>query len=205
MSYRIVFMEFLTIPLVLNVVIAILLIAVIIYVARLTIYLKNFKENRSELQKIIHDLSHHIARAEASIEGLHNAVDESGVDLQARLNKANAMFDELDIVVQTGDNLANRLEELAVKNRKIIEGNEGDLENLARMRGKDDYEDRVENLVRTVDGGESKASKFAIRDPEMERGGEAQKTGFTLEDNEVLSEAERDLYESLQKIRGGNK
>jgi hypothetical protein len=202
---RIVFMEFLTIPFILNVVIAVLLVTVIIYVARLSVYLKNFKENRSELQKIINDLSHHLARAESSIEGLHNAVDESGVDLQARLNKANAMFDELDIVVQTGDNLANRLEELAVKNRKIIEGNEGDLENLARVRGKNDYEERVENLVRTVDNEESKTSKFAIRDPEMERGGEAQKTGFTLDDNEVLSEAERDLYESLQRARGGNK
>ncbi len=139
------------------------------------------------------------------MDSLHEAADDAGQDLQARLNKANTMFDELDIVVQTGDAIANRLEILAVKNRKIIDGGESDIEDLARSRGKQNYEERVESLVRTVDNAESSASKFSIRDPELERGEQAQETGFTLDDNEVLSEAERDLYDTLQKARGGKK
>lgn len=199
-------MDFLTLPLIMDAVIAILLIATIVYVARLSVYLKKFKENRSELQKVVSELSVQITNAERSVDNLHQAADDAGQDLQARLNKANAMFDELDIVVQTGDVLANRLENLAVKNRKIIDGGESDIEDLARSRGQENYEERVENLVRTVENGESSTSKFMIRDPELERGEQTQKTGFTLDDdNEVLSEAERDLYDTLQKARGGKK
>lgn len=206
MYYTLVYMDFLTLPLIMDAVIAILLIATIVYVARLSVYLKKFKENRSELQKVVSELSVQITNAERSVDNLHQAADDAGQDLQARLNKANAMFDELDIVVQTGDVLANRLENLAVKNRKIIDGGESDIEDLARSRGQENYEERVENLVRTVENGESSTSKFMIRDPELERGEQTQKTGFTLDDdNEVLSEAERDLYDTLQKARGGKK
>jgi uncharacterized protein YoxC len=198
-------MEFLTLPFIMDVVIATLLIATIFYVARLSLYLKKFKENRRELQSVVAELSVQITSAERSVDSLNKAADEAGQDLQARLNRANVMFDELDIVVQTGDAMANRLERLAVKNRKIIEGGESDIEDLARSRGKQDYEERVENLVRTVDNVELTTPKFSIRDPEIERGEISQKTGFTLDDNEVLSDAERDLYETLQKARGGKK
>ncbi len=201
MCYTLVYMEFITLSLVSDVIIAVLLVATIFYVLRLSVYLKAFKDNREQLQSVISVLSTQIERAEKSVEGLHSAADEAGHDLQARLNKANAMFDELDIVVQTGDALANRLEDLAVKNRKIIDGGESDLEDLAKARGQKDYDERIENLVGTVEN----ASKFAIRDPEVERGESSKSEGFTLDDNEVLSEAERDLYNALQKARGGKK
>jgi uncharacterized protein YoxC len=189
-------MEFLSASLVLNIIIAILLVATIAYVARLSIYLKAFKNNRDELKLIIAQLSTQITKAEQSVEGLHVAADDAGQDLQSRLNKANAMFDELDIVVKTGDALANRLEDLAIKNRKIIDGGESYLSDLVRATKKETYDNRVENLVRHVEKTPAPDAGFAIRDDNTD-----DQDGFTLDDNEVLSEAERDLYDALQESK----
>lgn len=197
--------ENITLSLVLDGIILILLVATIIYTARLSLYLKKFKENRKELKKIIKELSSHIDKADKAIDGLHDVAADAGQDLQLRLNKANSMFDELDMVVQTGDALANRLEDLAIKNRKIIEGGESDLSDLAKATSYNSrVKSRVKSLVNDIDAQDenkkdSKLSAFSIRDPEMERGDNVGDGGILLDDNEVLSDAERDLYESIQQ------
>ncbi len=194
-------MTIITLPLILDGLIAVLLVATIIYVIRLTYYLKHFKKTRGELESIIKDLSGHITKADKAVKTLNETVDESSDDLQNRLNKANAMFDELDIVVQTGDALANRLEELAIRNRKIAEGKVDDLDNLPSVeKSREDYNERLEEIVRKAEDSRPN-SVFSIRDPDMERGETDEDGGFTLEDDEVLSEAERDLYEKLNKSK----
>jgi len=209
-------MEYLSLGLVLDCLIVILLIATITYSARLAIYLKRFKNNRDELQGIITELSQHIDKANQAVESLHEAADEAGHDLQARINKASQMGDELNMMVQSGDVLANRLEDLAIKNRKIIDGGEGDLDDLrnaTKSSARDDeneYEARVQNLINDVsedDQGASKKSPFMIRDPELERGdkGDQSNGGFTLDNDDVLSDAERDLYDALQKKKNQKK
>jgi ABC-type transporter Mla subunit MlaD len=190
-------MEFVTLPILLDGIIALLLLATIAYVIRLTLYLKAFKDSRSELQTVVKTLSAHIDKADKAIHSLNQTVDDTAEDLKYRMDKANAMFDELDLVVQTGDALANRLEELAIRNRKIMDGGEGDLGDLLKQTQNEDYDRRVKKVLNET---EKAPSNFAIRDPEMEKGGKRQKIdGFTTDDDEVLSEAERDLYEALQK------
>ena len=187
--------EYLTLSLFADILITILLIATIAYAVRLSGYLKKFKESRADLENIIKDLSTHITKAEKAVSGLNETVEMSGNDLQKRMDKANAMFDELDMVVQTGDRLANRLEELAIRNRRIIDGGDGDVDDLKRAAS---YDDRVKKVVETIEREDEYAhgSVFSIRDREAEEGGQAD--GFTLDDNEVLSEAERDLYNAMQ-------
>ncbi len=195
-------MENISLSLVLDGVIVVLLIATIIYAARLSLYLKKFKDSRDELEGIITNLSKHIDKADKAVHELHTAVDESSGDLQARMNRAKDMFDDLDLVVQTGDSLANRLEELAVRNRRIMDGGEGDLSDLQNMTEKTEYDNRLEKIVKSVKGKPAEKTKikspFSIRDPEIENGGLSD-GGFTLDDNEVLSDAERDLYDALQR------
>lgn len=195
-------MEHISLSLVLDGIIVILLIATIIYAARLSLYLKKFKESREDLEGIIKNLSTHIDKAEGAVQTLNESVEDASEDLQRRMNKANAMFDELDIVVQSGDSLANRLEELAVRNRKILDGGEGDIDDLVKVTGGSEYEERLENIVKKVEEQRSdkqvSPSPFMIRDTELEKDGIVDE-GFTLEDNEVLSDAERDLYDTIQK------
>lgn len=210
-------MENFSISLILDGVILILLVATIIYAARLSIYLKRFRDSKSDLEAIITDLSKQIHKADSAITTLNKTVDESGTDLQDRMDRANQMFDELEMVVQTGDTMATRLEALAVKNRKILEGDTSDLDELANITAQKtsgvNYDERLEGIARKVneiaDEPEESASIFSIRDPEIERGDDTS-TGFELnnEDNDLLSEAERDLHNALSKKNsraGGNK
>ena len=208
--------ETISMSLILDGVILILLVATIIYAARLSLYLKRFRDSKSDLESIITDLSKQINKADTAISTLHKTVGESGTDLQKRMDRASQMFDELELIVQTGDSMANRLESLAVKNRKILEGGQSDLDDLVRMTStkKTDYDERLEEIAHRVneiaDEPSEPASIFAIRDPDVERGdGEGAVSGFELsdDDQDVLSEAERDLYETLKnkKSRAGGK
>jgi uncharacterized protein YoxC len=165
-----------------------LLIAAIAYAIRLTQYLKRFKESRSDLEAIIKDLSIHIEKADKATTSLRESVEASADDLRERMSRANKMFDELDIVVQTGDALASRLENLASRNRRIIEGNESDIEDLQRgLKTQGEPKKQKEN------------SLFAIRDREMEDNSENEAQGMMIEDEELLSEAERDLYNAMRQ------
>jgi len=172
--------------------IALLLIASIAYTVRLTIYLRNFKKSRTELETIVRQLSMHIDTADRAVQTLHNTVDECSEDLDRKMHRASRMFDELDLIVQSGDSLANRLEEVATRNRTIIDGGDGDVSDLSKMA------DTINPLNASDDDA---SSPFSIRDPEIEKGGIAASAGFTLDNNDVLSEAERDLYETLQKAK----
>ena len=203
--------ENLSLGMMLDIVILVLLLATIIYAVRLTAYLKKFKDSRSDLEGVIKDLSVHVNKPEKAMADLNDAVDISSHDLKDRMNRANKMFDELEMVIQTGDALANRLETLAVRNRKIIEGGEGDVTDLMRhnLQKLPSYATRLENIVKTVDGGEEPESAarpvFSIRDPEIERGEPSLDAGFTMDDDDILSDAERDLYEALKNNKKTSK
>jgi exonuclease VII small subunit len=194
----------LTLSLALDGLIVVLLIATIVYVARLSVYLKRFKDSRAELEGIVKELSDHITKADKSIKILNETVEISSDDIQRRMDKATAMLDELDMVVQTGDALANRLEDLAIRNRRIMNGGDGDAEDLEKVTKKTitDYDERLEKIVKKVKGSDdenhSVPSLFSIRDREIENGQSVANDGFTLDDDEVLSDAERDLYNAMQ-------
>lgn len=200
-----------SVGIVLDIMILVMLIATIIYAIRLTGYLKRFKNSRAELEGVIKELSVHVNKAEKAMADLSEAVDISDHDLKDRMNRANKMFDELEMVVQTGDALANRLESLAIRNRKIIEGGEGDAANLMRrtLENETPYETRLETIVKKVEyreEAEPARTVFSIRDPEIERGEPSGDDGFTMDDDDILSDAERDLYEALKnnkRTRGG--
>jgi len=185
--------EALPISLILDGFVVVLLIATIIYAARLSFYLKRFKQSRAELEAIIRNLSVHIDKADIAVRKLNTTVDDSAQDLEKRMIRAEQMFDELDIVVQTGDSLASRLEELAVRNRKIIEGDDGDIADLANQNP---------SKAKSKKGSKNDMGVFSIRDPEMETGqGVTSNQGFSLDDD-VLSDAERDLYNVIQNKKG---
>jgi uncharacterized protein YhaN len=192
----------LTLSLALDVLIIVLLIATIIYAARLSLHLKKFRNARAEMDDVVKDLSRQINKADKAVNGLNTTVTNSSEELQLKMDNAKAMFDELDMVVQSGDALANRLEELAVRNRKILDGEEGDLADLAKSkknRGGDDYDLRVNKIIKSAEETEEPSGNpFSIRDYDVDRGDPSENSGLTLDDNDMLSDAERDLYNALQ-------
>lgn len=73
--------------------------------------------NREAFEKLIQALNIATARAEGAITGLREAATESADGLQTKINAARALSDELEIMVQAGDSLAERLQDLAAKSR----------------------------------------------------------------------------------------
>lgn len=97
------------ISLIMNVIIAGLLVATIVYAIRLNRQIERLRDSRSELAELIVGLNEATANADTAVRGLRKAAGDTGEQLQRAIDKATALRDELAFMVETGDALANRL------------------------------------------------------------------------------------------------
>ncbi|MBL4601491.1 MAG: hypothetical protein JKY84_01970 [Emcibacteraceae bacterium] len=67
---------------------------------------------------IINQLNASTSHAQQSIIELRNVVSEEGQKLDQKLRKASEMADELDMINETGSNLADRIEQGLTGNKK---------------------------------------------------------------------------------------
>jgi len=86
-----------------------LLVAFIVFAVRLNRSLAGLREGKAELERLIREFGEATARAETGVKGLKRTADETGAGLQARIDKAKALQDELAIIVESGERLADRL------------------------------------------------------------------------------------------------
>lgn len=162
----------------------------IFYVLQLSRNLNNFKSHRAELKSVILELTSNIDRAQDSIEGLKNASNAAAVDLEDVLHDSRQMLDELKMINETGNNLADRLEGLAQRNRRVAQG----LEDAPSLEGEEYIDDTPP--VREQDNREDPS--FFIQDRDFDEGDHTQPQGEHAGDT-LSSQAERDLYEALMK------
>lgn len=148
------------------------------YALRLSKSLNNFRKYRSEFKKSIEELSGHIERAEKAIHSLKSESTKASRDLQSVVHDARLLADELQLMNQSGDGLARRLEDLAGKSGRIIQGG-------AKPETEDYSEIFEEDSLVASDGGDT----FFIQDRDFE----------DQDNGGPESEAERDLYEALKK------
>jgi hypothetical protein len=92
--------------------------AIIFYCLRLSRQFNRLQADRKAFETLIQSLNVASARAEAAIRAIKEAAIGSGDALQDRINKSRALSDELEIMIQAGDSLANRLQTLAEKSRR---------------------------------------------------------------------------------------
>lgn len=194
---------------VLNGVLLALLCATIFFAVRLSLSLKAFRESRAGLSALISDLSRNIDQAQIAIAGLRESARDAGKDLQEKIAAARSLRDELDLMTESGENLAKRLENLATRARE--EGASSGAASLFRAGAR-----------RSGAGG-----GFAIRDRDIDSGSEPSAragrssaspipaapalfpgdSGPEDEDEApegLNSKAERDLYAALRKgAKGG--
>lgn len=98
-----------TISLFLDVIVAVLLVATIVYGAMLNRRLTGLRSNKAELEALIHSFGEACARAEAGVKTLRSATDEA-TRLQAYLDRSQALRDDLSFLLDRGSSLADRLE-----------------------------------------------------------------------------------------------
>ncbi|HNQ92140.1 MAG TPA: DUF6468 domain-containing protein [Alphaproteobacteria bacterium] len=179
----------------LDIVIIVMLGATIFYAARLGKHLSIFRANRSEMERLIRELSSQITRAQEGISTLDDISSTQGDHLRQMVAKAQGLCDELEIMTEAGNSLAERLEKLASKNRAIADDIGQNALNTvypgqkAERPEKPKFEDSLpraskERVVPSLE------PSFAIRDPDYEE--------ETDEGNEFMSKAERDLASALK-------
>ncbi len=194
---------------VLNGVLLVLLAAPIYFAVKLSLSLGAFRNSRGELAALISELSRTIDQAQIAIAGLRESAREGGRALQEKIDMAQALGDELDVMAASGEKLARRLEAVMARGRE-----ESASGAAALFRGAP---------PRKASGNETEASGvpdgsggFAIRDREIDAGGAPPSARVpdrpalfpgddpdAAEDDAIpeglYSKAERELYAALKK------
>lgn len=200
--------------LILDIVIIVLLGATIFYALRLSRHLDAFRSNRSDMERLIRELSAQITRAQEGVTALDDASRSSGDELRSLITKAQGLTDELSLMTEAGDSLAARLENLATRNRTIVDELGQTASNLVypgtKTLGSATHERKVDVLKADE---ASPASLFAIRDPDFQTDRDDEENFFKEDpvendkfsgSDDFATQAERDLAAALKrrKMRG---
>jgi len=182
----------LVLPMIIDSLIILLLGGTIFYAARLSHHLKAFRNNKAELEKLLVTLSSQVDKAEASIQGLRESARQSGRDLQGVVHEANAVSEELQIINQSGDRLAARLE-------SVMDNVSPSAQTIHPVQPRVP-EQNISNKSESFEG-------FSIRDSEFEDefDGSMDENGLMSvdyedaeEDEDLVSRAEKELYDALR-------
>jgi hypothetical protein len=104
--------------LLLNILILAALGVTIFYCLRLSRQFEQMRADRKVFETLIQGLNLASSRAEASIKSFRETAVGNGDILQDKINKSRALADELEIMIQAGDSLADRLQDLAEQSGK---------------------------------------------------------------------------------------
>lgn len=104
-------------------VIAILLVATIVYCFNLNQRLSALRDAQEEFKGLIRSLDEATHKAQVSIEDLKAAALEAGQELETRTAAARLLSDELSVICQSGNNLAARLTDKLTEPGKSARGN----------------------------------------------------------------------------------
>lgn len=96
--------------LILDVTVAILLVAFIAYAVALSRQLKELRKSRDEMERVIKTFNEATARAEAGIPRLRKTAEDAGRSLDEHVAKARTLRDDLAYMVERADGMAVRLE-----------------------------------------------------------------------------------------------
>ena len=108
--------------LVLDGLVALLMVATIVFCFRLNRRLASFRGVQAEMKGLVSSFVAATERAELGVARLRAAAEESGVTLQERFEGARAVADELAFLSESGTRLAERLEAGVTDRRSRPEG-----------------------------------------------------------------------------------
>jgi len=180
------------IGLILDGIILVLLGVTIFYAARLTIFLKSFRDSRDNVEKLLSNLSAMITKSETAINNMRGESGEAANALKNVINEASFLSDELRFMNETGDSLAGKLEKLVESNRELVDqleehGGVGRPRIKIDSQGFNHLED--EGWYLEVDGEQQNTPEETQDEPRNS------KSGFMINDREY--EEDSDLEEAF--------
>src|SRR5262245_355159 len=109
-----------------DIVVAILLVATIVYVRRFGVRLEAIRASRAEFEKLIADLTKSTDQAASHLHQFRSTADVAGRDLQARIERAQALAaefgkigDDLKLLTERADSATGKLESAIGRSRAI--------------------------------------------------------------------------------------
>ena len=151
----------------------------IYYARRLSNSLGNFRKTRNEMKTLIAELSKNINEAQGAIEGLKATSNIDANNLDDVLHDSRRMSEELKLINESSDNIANRLEGLISQTSRAQNFDIDDA----------DEEFFVEPQAANEDDGPVDPPSFFIQDREFEE---------ETDDDGFISEAEKELLAALK-------
>ncbi len=177
--------------LVLDIAVLTALAGTIYFALRLSSSLNNFRAHRNEMKSLIAELTKNINDAQTAIEGLKATSNIAADNLEDVLHDSRRMAEELRMINETSDSLANRLEGLASQKGVLGEGSEP-----SYFDADEEEEFFEEPRAANTDDGPIEPPSFFIQDREFD---DADGDDNTDSANETfVSEAERELLQALQ-------
>ena len=177
--------------LIMDILIIVLLAATIFYAVKLSRHLEVFRSNRSDMERLIRDLSMQITRAQEGISTLDDVAKESSKELRKLVDRAVGLSDELQIINESSDKLAERLESLGSKNREIAD-------HMSQTSVRLTYPGATRApAIKTERASEPEvpsSALFSIRDPDFKDDDE----------EEGLSQSEKNLAAALRRKGKGD-
>jgi len=113
-------MEGINIAIIIDIVILIALVATSVFAIRLSRQFSILHTDRESLENLVTNLSNAVDRAESAIQSMKKTAMTEGEGLQASINKSRQISQELEIMIEAGDNLAERLQNIAQSSRKAV-------------------------------------------------------------------------------------
>ena len=183
-----------------DILITCLLAATIFFAVKLSRHLDSFRSNRSDMENLIRELSNQITRAQEGISVLDELSANRGDELRSTISKAQGLSDELQLMTESANSLAERLEVMAIRNREIVTEMDKKAMDMVYPSERSampapltatrtpKYEETLTKAkpVKSVD------DVFSIRDPDYEDDLEDEQDDFS-------SQAERDLADALKR------
>jgi methyl-accepting chemotaxis protein len=106
-------------------VVAVLLVATLIYVRRFSKQIAAIRDSRGEFEKLIGDLTKSTDQAASHLHQFKMTAELAGSDLQARVDRAQGLgagfgkiTDDLKLLTERAESAANRLEAVIAKSRQ---------------------------------------------------------------------------------------
>lgn len=93
-----------------DVIVALLLITTIVFCLKLNKRIRILQDSKSELAQLIEKFDQSTVRATHSIHEIHKASKKIAENMQARLDKANFLADDLAFMIEKGSKIADRMD-----------------------------------------------------------------------------------------------
>ncbi len=93
----------------LDIIMAGLLLATIVYCTKLNKRIKVLQDSKSELARIIREFDESTTRATQNINEIHAATTRISENIQLKIDKANYLADDLEIMIERGNKMAGKI------------------------------------------------------------------------------------------------